>query len=71
MEDKLAHAKSEEERARIRQEAAQAAQQLAIRGKHGGGSATKSEKDAPVVNKIKAPGKHEISNDPLDGLDKL
>jgi hypothetical protein len=70
MNDRLRNAKSDEERSRIREEAARAA--LAARGHHGGGGASKADKEADAPkSKIKAPGKHDISDNPLDGLTGL
>jgi hypothetical protein len=67
MDDKLAHASNDLERQRIREEATR--QAMAAKTKHGGsGSSGKSESSSPAPNKIKAPGKHEISDNPLEGL---
>ncbi|HVY36393.1 MAG TPA: hypothetical protein VHM31_00605 [Polyangia bacterium] len=68
MDDKLAHATSDIERARIREEATR--QAMAVRSKRGSGGSRSSSsgESSPSQNKIKAPGKHEISDNPLEGL---
>jgi hypothetical protein len=68
MDDKLARARTAEERERIKLEyAQQRAQANANRGKHGSGP----KGDSPAPTKYKAPGKHEISDNPLEGLSGL
>jgi hypothetical protein len=67
MDEKLAHATNDAERARIREEATR--QAMVAKSKHGSSSGSKgSESSSPTPNKIKAPGKHEISDNPLEGL---
>jgi hypothetical protein len=66
MDDKLAHATNDAERARIREEATR--QAMAAKSKHGSSGGGKSETSSPTPSKIKAPGKHEISDNPLEGL---
>jgi len=67
MDEKLAHATNDAERARIREEATR--QAMAAKSKHGSSSSGgKSESSSSSSNKIKNPGKHEISDNPLDGL---
>jgi len=65
MDDRLAHASSDAERARIREEATR--QAMLAKSKHGSSSG-KSSESSSSSNKIKNPGKHEISDNPLDGL---
>jgi hypothetical protein len=72
MNDKLANARSEEERERIRSEAAQAKAQVQAarsnRVSHAS-SAAKADKDAAGTSpKWRNPGKHEISDNPIEGL---
>src|SRR5436309_2015720 len=66
MDNKLAHASSDAERARIREEASR--QALAARSKHSvtTGGRSSSGESSSGQNKIKAPGKHEISDNPLE-----
>jgi hypothetical protein len=79
MNEKLAKAQNEEERARIRADALARAQAVNSGGSRSGGAkshgaSAKSEKDstpAPTPKGVKVPGKHEISNDPLEGLSGL
>ncbi len=66
MDDKLAHATNDAERARIREEATR--QAMAAKSKHGSSGAKSSDSGSSSANKIKNPGKHEISDNPLDGL---
>ncbi len=67
MDDKLAHATSDAERARIREEATRAA--VAARSKRNATSGKNSNSESSSsANKIRAPGKHEISDNPLEGL---
>jgi hypothetical protein len=67
MNNKLAHATSDAERARIREEASREA--LAARSKHSATTGKSSSgESSSTQNKIKAPGKHEISDNPLEGL---
>src|ERR1700690_3589435 len=70
MNEKLANAKDEGERERIRAEASQARAQAAaaVRGKSSHASSGRGEKEASPASKIKSPGKHEISDNPLEGL---
>jgi len=69
MKDKLANAKDEGERQRIRAEAAaQKAQAAAVVHSKSHSSSSHSDKETTGVNKIKSPGKHEISDNPLEGL---
>jgi len=65
MDEKLAHATNDAERARIREEATR--QAMAAKSKHGT-SGGKSESASSTSNKINNPGKHEISDNPLEGL---
>ncbi|MFL5303819.1 MAG: hypothetical protein ACJ8F1_01345 [Polyangia bacterium] len=69
-DEKMAHATSDIERARIRDEAMR--QAMAVRSRRGSGggrnNAGNSGESSPSQNKIKAPGKHEISDNPLEGL---
>jgi len=69
MNEKLRNAKSDEERARIRAEAALAQQQaraVAAKGSHKSGGKEKSDTPAaPVGRKVT---KHDVSDNPLEGL---
>jgi predicted ATPase len=66
-DEKLAHATSDIERARIREEATR--QAMAVRSRRGSGSRSSSSgESSSSQNKIKSPGKHEISDNPLEGL---
>src|SRR5262249_23200763 len=67
MNDKLASAKSDQERARIRAEAAQAqAQAQARHSSHSPSTAGTTDKEsAPKWRNV---GKHEISDNPIEGL---
>jgi len=67
MDDRLAHASNDAERARIREEATRAA--VAARSKRNASTGKNSNNsESSPVNKIRAPGKHEISDNPLEGL---
>jgi hypothetical protein len=70
MNDKLATAHSEEDRSRIRAEAAARAevaqQQVAIKKAHKGGKA--GDKDSPIAPTYKKVQKKDVSDNPLDGL---
>jgi hypothetical protein len=68
MNDKLANAKTEEERARIRAEAAVARQQAAVASRSGHRATGKSEKDTPAAPGVRKVVKHEVSDNPLEGL---
>jgi colicin import membrane protein len=72
MNDKLANAKDEGERERIRAEAAQARSQAqaaaAVHSRASHASSNRGDKEGTPASKIKAPGKHEISDNPLEGL---
>lgn len=65
MDDKLAHATNDLERQRIREEATR--QAMVAKSKHSSSSG-KSSESTPAPNKIRNPGKHEISDNPLEGL---
>jgi predicted negative regulator of RcsB-dependent stress response len=73
MTSKLSAAKSEEERARIRTEAAQASAAAAQRRQRRVATPTKGEKDPTAAphHGITRPGKREISDSPLEGLQGL
>ncbi len=68
MNDKLASAKSEEERSRIRADAALARAQAQAQQSHAKPSHATSKSDTPTPTKIKNVQKHEISDNPLEGL---
>ncbi len=69
MNEKLANAKDDGERERIRAEAAQArSQAAAVVRRKTSHAASHGDKEATPASKIKAPGKHDISDNPLEGL---
>ena len=66
MNDRLATAKNDEERAKIRAEAVQRAQ--AARTKHSSSSSSGKAETPATAPGIHRPGKRDISDSPLDGL---
>ena len=68
MNDKLANAKSDEERAKIRRRRPGAGAALAQRARKPSHAATKADEEADVPSRSRR-RKHDISDNPLDGLD--
>jgi predicted negative regulator of RcsB-dependent stress response len=68
MNDRLASAKSEEERAKIRADAALARAQAQAAQAHAKPSHAASKSDTDRPTRIKNVQKHEISDNPLEGL---